>query len=438
MQEKHYVIKTVLKMVILLIASAVVGTILLCAAHCLPTERIRQNVKESVDILVEEGDHFNLFSKKDFMKQDNYTDANYLNAAMVDNSAKGIFTGLYGIEYENTLEKIEYDSPVTVLNNVFAQDAVLGYKEYGRRFWNGYEIFVKLLLELFTYKQIRYINCFLELTLLAILMVLLHKNHLDGCIFPVAVSYLFLSPIPMAGSLSFCGYLYCTYIFCIVMLKYNDTIQKRRWYPLFFMFVGICVAYFNMNYFQLISFGYITIIYYLLNGFPKTKKTAIFGFISMFVCWGAGFFGMYVMKWVVYELCTGLPLISDMIARTMYRISATAYYTGPPISRLEALGRNIYNTVTNFPWMIVEIGYCIWIGISLKKNKEDRTFKEMIRGRAPVYILFILMVFLVLLRYIVFANHVYVHAWVMYRNTDAIVLFFNILIFQIAYRKKEE
>lgn len=419
---------TLIKMIILLIASTIIGIGLLIVAYCFPTDRIKSNVEKSVDLLAQEGDHFSGFHGVRFMDQDNYSDALYLNGAMVDNRAKGIFTGLYGLEYENANAVISYDSPVTLLKNVFLDDASLEYKEYGRRFWNGYEIILKPLLTFFSYGQIRYINFYLELFLLFLLAALMYRRNLKWYIIPIAVSYLFLGPVTMPFSMAFGGFIYCTYIPCILMLIFNDTFIRKHLYPLFFMAVGICAAYFNMNYFQLITFAYALLFYYLLNGFPKSVKSVVANFVIMLACWLCGFDGMYVMKWITYELLTGQPLISDMITRALYRVSATAYYTGPEISRLGAMCKNFYYIVTNGPWMLLELGYVLWAIVKMKKENTKIVISDRIKFTRQQMVLFLLMTVLVFSRYLIFANHVYVHAWTTYRIADAMVLSFNFLV----------
>ena len=432
---KNQILKTFCKMIITLIISAIVGTLLLSIAYSFPTYKIKNNVQSSVDQLVSEGDHFTIFSGLRYTDFDNYSDANYLNAAMVDNSARGFFTGLYGLEYENKNAQISYDSPVTVLANVFLNSSDLQYKEYGRRFWNGYEIFVKPLMMIFTYGQVRNINLYLEISLLMLLIILMHKRHMERFAIPLVISYLLLGPVTMASSMAFSGFIYCTYIPCVLIMLFNEKIKQKQLYPLFFMMIGICVAYFNMNYLQLISFAYALVFYCLMNGFPQKSKDAAVIFVAFFACWLMGFAGMYAMKWIVYELLTGLPLLSDMIARTLYRVSATAYYTGPHISRFYAVAKNIKNLILNIPWMAIELIFVFYM-INKAKNSGCKLY-ESIRFNGSVVML-LLMVTLVFLRYFVFANHIYVHSWVTYRIADAAILLFNSVITDIVFGAKNE
>ena len=439
---RNQILKTFCKMIMVLFVSAIVGTMLLSVAYSLPTDGIKKNVQKSVGQLVLEGDHFSVFPCLEYTDFDNYSDAHYLNAAMVDNSAKGFFTGLYGLEYENADAQIAYDSPVTVLSNVFLDDSNLQYKESEKRFWNGYEIIVKPLMMVFTYGQVRNINFCLEIALLMLLILLMHKRHLARFAIPLVISYLLLGPVTMASSMAFSGFLYCTYIPCVLIMVFNNKIKQKKLYPLFFMVTGICVAYFNMNYIQLISFAYALVFCCLMNGFPKRRKDAAIAFIVFFACWFMGFAGMYIMKWIVYELFTGLPLISNMIARTLYRISATAYYTGPPISRYLAVYLNIRYLIMNIPWIGMELVYISYLLYKAKKTNRGSKLSQRIRLNGPVLVLLSLMAVLVLLRYFIFANHVYVHAWVTYRIADAAVLLFNVaftyIVFGAQYEKIPE
>lgn len=432
--SKKIIWSTFIKMAILLVIASVVGTSMLIGVFSIPTGRIEKHVEESVSQLVVEGDHFSAFPGTSCTKQDNYSDAEYINGAMVNNSAKGIFTGLYGLEYQNSLIEITKDSPVTVLENVFNEERQLEYKEYGVRFWNGYEVILKPLLLFLTYGQIRHLNFYLEFGIIISIILLLHRKHLSKYSIPIIISFMLLEPFPLAATMAFAGFFYCTYIPCLLMLLFNDAIQKRNLYPLFFMLIGICVIYFNMNYFQLISFAYALVFYFILNGFPKTIKKSLCVFTISFACWFLGYFGMMAMKWIMYEVLTGNALIPDMISRILYRISATAYYTGPHISRIVALLRNAHYLVSNGPWMIMEIVFITYMLLKTRKDITAKKLKENIfRLHKSLIMIFMLMTFIVVARYLLFANHVYVHAWVMYRLFDAMVLTFNTIITKIAF-----
>ena len=421
-------LKSIIRILITLVVSAAIGTLMLSLAYSLPTDRIWNNVEKSVEQIAMEGDHFSLFTGLKFTNQDNYTDAIYMNEALINNDAKGLFTGLIGLEYENKNLPIDYDSPVLLLKNVFQDDSQLEFKEQTTRFWNGYEVVVKILLCFFTYGQIRYINYIVELLLLLAMAMLMKKHELTRFIIPLFMSFLFLGPITMTTSMVFSGFMYCTYIPCIIMLLFNDKLRVGQRYPIFFLIIGIVMAYFNVNYFQLISFAYAFVFYCMLNDFPKSNREAFLTLISMFAYWLMGFDGMYVMKWIIYEILVGQPIISNMIARSLYRVSATAYYTGPRISRIKAMLKNIYYALINIPWLIVEICYIVGALTAFFKGKDRYQASELLKKKMPALILTISMLGIVLLRYIIFANHVYVHAWVTYRTLDSVILLFNVII----------
>ncbi len=435
---KKAVIKLIFKMVLILILSTVVGAFFLSIVYLLPTDRIQENVHASVEQLVKEGDHFTIFSDLQYTDFDNYSDANYLNGALVDNAAEGVFSCLYGYEYVNANAQIAEDKPVAVLASVFQEDKKLQYKEYGRRFWNGYEVVLKPMLFFLNYGQIRKINLYLGFVLLLVLVLLLHKYDLSKYSVALVISYLLLNPVTMAASMAFSGFLFCTYIPCILMLVFNKKLNKSKSYPIFFMLVGICVAYFNMNYLQLLSFAYVLTFYCILNDLSKNMKDVLVTFVSLFVCWSAGFFGMYFMKWLLCELVTDMYFISDMIERSLYRISATAYYTGPSISRIGALFKNVKFFVVNTFWLLIELGYIVFVYFTGRKNKKYSSLSVVLHENASMLLMFFLVFVLVILRFLIFANHVYVHAWVMYRLFDAAVLFFNVTIMNIFVRGTNE
>lgn len=435
---KKSLIRTILIMIAVLVIAPIIGTLLLSLAFSIPVDRIWNNVGASVELLVKEGDHFSIILGFNFTDLDNYTDANYLNGALINNDINGFFTGLFGSRFNNTLVEINYDSPVTVLASLFNSNLSLELVDYGRRFWNGYEIILKPLLLFFNYSQIRIINIVLEVGLMSLLTFMLFRRGLGKYSIPLFVSYIFLGPVTMGLSIAFAGFFYCTIIPCILMLKFNKSFYEKKLYPVFFLLLGIITAYFNMNYFQLITFGYGIIFYYLLNGFPKNIKESFISFGIMLASWMIGFYGMYFMKWVMYEICTGQPLISSMFERTFYRMSATEYYTGPAINRFEGLYRNIISVVKNFPWLIGEFALVIFIVIFMLLNKKRCKTLIFSKENVPTFVIFGLMFVIVLARLIIFANHVYVHYWATYRIFDCLILLFNVLVIKFVWEKTED
>lgn len=433
---KKQSIKLLIKILLLMTTSIMIGVLLLVCAYSLPTERIKNNVEESIEILEKETDHYNLFKNIETTIQDNYSDALYLNLALVDNSIKGKFTGLMGLECNNSKLNIKEDSPVKRLSGIFDKNAKIEYKNSNRRFWNGYEVVLKPLLLFANYQEIRVINLILEVTMLMTILLLMHKRNLGKYNIAFVISYLFLKPITIAFSISFAGFVFCMYSSCIAILLLNEKLKEKNLFPLFFMVVGIITAYFNMNYFQLLSFAYPMILYYLINDFSNSYKNSIKVFVSIFLCWLFGFLGMYLSKWIVYELFLEKPIIADMITRSIYRVSATEYYKGPSISRINALLKNVYLVVTDLPWLFVEISFVAYIVIKIIKNNID--IRKQFFVNKHKYILFVLMLIIVVLRYLIFANHVYVHDWVMYRVFDSVVLFFNVIIIDMARGEQTE
>ena len=80
-------IKTLVKMLwqsgLVVIAAGVVGLMLLAGAFLLPTERIRANVENSIGTFAWESDYFSVTRSIPGSQLDNYTDALYLNQALI-------------------------------------------------------------------------------------------------------------------------------------------------------------------------------------------------------------------------------------------------------------------------------------------------------------------------------------------------------------------
>lgn len=407
------------KAVSLLLLSVAVGTLLLIMAFCIPTARIKTNASKAVPMFTQETNYFSTMPDIGQGQLDNYTDALYLNAATINNTDAGLFTSMLG--YTHTVDEVE-GGPAEQFVAYFdsAKDSQLS--QYGYHFWNGYEIIVKILLLFTTYSGIRYINLCLEWLLLFLLLKLMNRRGLSNYQLPVLLGFLFLNPFAMTMCMAFAGYYYCTVIPCILMCLFNEWLKEGFRYVFFFEVIGILVIYFDMNYIQLISFGIPVLFYFLLNGFPESTKKLVFHLGKYFCFWFFGYAGMMVGKWCVLDLCSDMDVWRDMINHIIFRLSTNV--GDENMSRLYAIGTNGYYALRNPIFDIIEAVYiCVCLYLFFKSKKANALKNYSIEIMSVVF-----MLLLVLARYAIFANHVIIHAWVVYRLLVIPMFAFNIVL----------
>ena len=418
-------IKTLVKMLwqsgLVVIAAGVVGLMLLAGAFLLPTERIRTHVENSIGILTQETDYFSVTKSILGSRLDNYTDALYLNQALIGRKDIGLREGILG----GNIYLVEGDlSPVNNLSEVLKHPENATIVSTYSRFFNGYEVAVKVMLLFTDYSGIRQFNLLLEFFLLLFLCYLMFKRNLTDYILPVIIALMFINPLTVALNMVFSGFYYCMIIPCIIILSYNEKLVASGKYWVFFEIVGACSFYFNMNYFQLVTFGVPLIFYFLINGFPKRTQNLLKTVALFFSAWFIGYAGMMVFKWVVYAIAIKPDIFSEMFNAIMFRFS-TNDGTGD-ISRLKAIETNIWVATRDLWWYLIEAAFVLSLFVKYFAKR-----KGALHISASDAVFMIIMALLPLARYFIYANHVYLHAWVTYRILLLPVITFNVLIVKV-------
>lgn len=401
---------------------SLIGLILLLGAFLLPTERIWNNVEASMESLVNETDYYSLTGGVYGTTIDNYTEALYLNQALVGYKDGGLI--------ESALSGYEFDSgkgffPVENLNSVISDSENVSLVSSESRFFNGYLILIKPALMLMGYGVIRELNLYLCLFLTLGFFYLMKKRDLGIYIPAFLVSILLLRPITVCSCVSLFGFYCCMIVPCIVMLKMDkNKLEKNAW--LIFNITGITSFYFNMNYFQLLCFAIPLAVYFLIMGINESPRLIIRKTLDYFVSWFAGFAGMMIMKWVYYAIFINPDIFTKVYESFVLRSGSDDY------SRLYALTKNIKYAIGNIWWDLTELIFCILCILKYRKGHDNSgqkgpTFSEIL--------LFFLFLFITVLRSLVLANHVIVHAFVTYRLWMIPLLMFNIVITRIVCRK---
>ena len=391
------------------------GTILLCFAFSIPAEKIRNNVEASIDVLKNETDYFQIIESDIGTRLDNYTEAYYLNEALVDSSyhspLNSALSGYcYVIDGNENLPPVENLAQVLESNN----DVIIQSRH--KRFFCGYELILKPTLTIASYSTIRNVNLVLSIILFIILVTLMIKKNLGSYIPAISISLLLIHPLTIVKCMTFVGYYYCSIIPCIIILLIDkNVLQKKAW--LLFSLTGACVFFFNMNYFQLISFAMPLMLYFLVLGLPNKTSESLKSILNFFMAWFMAYAGMMVFKWLLYGIIVDSSIFSEMLALISRRTSTSEG------SRFYGITSNINVIKQNTIWIYTEIVFCIFSIIMIVKNKC-----KVKKKTGPMLALLLIMSILPMARYLIFSNHVIIHNWVMYRLIMIPVLSYNLAI----------
>ena len=415
---KNQILKKLFISILVIFISGIIGLILLTLAFIMPTKRIYDNVSKSASVVFKETDYYSITPTISGSTLDNYTDSIYLNEALV--SAKD--SSLWKSMMSGYLFSSNELSPSRNLANIFNNPSDYKLESNLSRFFNGYILFVKLLLFLTDISGIRQFNIFMVFLTLLLFCLLLNKRGFSNYIFPIIISLMFINLLAISLCMTFVGFYYCMIIPCIIMLIIKkETLIKYAW--IFFEIIGICTFYFNMNYFQLLTFVLPFMIYMLIIGFPKNCKDAALIFIKLFVMWFIGYAGIMVFKWLLYALTLKPDMFKEMINSVLFRTSVNRG------SRLFAISKNIKIGFGNIWWNAIEETFILFQVIKHLKNKTKIKIRKV-----DLFLLFVMMC-MPICRYFILANHVIIHSWVTYRLIMIPILVFNIILVKIGDKK---
>lgn len=413
-----------LQIVLIPVVCGIIGLVLLAAAFLIPTDRIEKNVRDSVPGIHSESNYFSITPRMKGGIFDNYTDADYLNEALVSTKDAGLM-GCIMYGYRFVPEDDQRIGNVELLSKV--AESREGYKlsaEY-ERFFNGYMIVLKPLLLVTNYSGIRQFNMYVGVFLTLAVLYLMLKRGLKKYLLPVTVSLLFLRPLALMASMSFFGFYVCMMVPCIIILMSDDNKLKERLWLLFGL-TGALTYYFNMNYIQLLSFGIPMLFFFMVTGVPEKPLELIKTMAYSFFAWGVGLVGMMVFKWLAYVVFIDSGIIKRVVDLFLYRTDTNDK------PRLFGIVFNGTSAFGNPMWNALEIAFICLMVITWIKNK-----KKLRITISEVYLL-VLMLCLTIGRYVILSNHVIIHNWVTYRLLMIPILAFNLILAKQACKEDKE
>ncbi|MCR5323419.1 MAG: hypothetical protein K6E85_09140 [Lachnospiraceae bacterium] len=409
--------------IIILVVSVILGFCFLILSYRINSDSILDHVKTSSEILAAEGDYYSITPKVMGSKLDNYTDCVMLNESLFfsTNWNEVINYALGGYEYYSEDGRTKSELLLAAADEGGRNELKSGPNL--NRFWNGYVVLLKIALCFMNYSWIRYVNFNLQLILIGIFAVLLYKRNLFWYSIPLLISYIFINPITMGICFIFSMYFYCAVLPCIIILLFHEKLAVENRYRYLFAIVGIVTSYFCMNYIQLLTLVYPLTIYYLIDQKTENSKKKMLYFLELAFWWAAGYYGMMFAKWIVYGLFINWDIINNIISSVFFRLSANNY--GTEFTRIDAVLRNLVEGLLNRINIMIEIMFILICLISIcKKRIQYRLNKTDI-------IVLTISFALPIMRYFIFANHVFIHYWVMYRLMVIPILTLDIFLVRI-------
>ena len=401
-----------------LIGAVILGIALLTAAYKLPLKRIDNNVRKSAEIIQAEGDYPILYSWCT-SQLFNFTDSIMLLEAADDSQSSAIERAL--MAYRG---KITGSSSETLVLHYISGMEYTGKTTYSR-YWHGYQVFFKPLLEIMDYGGIRVLNSVVQVALVILISVLLAKRNAGQYILPFLCAYLMLNPLTLGISMQYSFCFYPIMLGCLTLLLLPE--EKRSKYAyLVFLNIGIFTAYVDFLTYPIATFGIPAVLYTVLQKEDSlTKKLK--DLIRFGIVWCFGYGGMWVSKWIVTNLLTGYDTIAEAVSQFSLRTS-DSYFYGTPFTKAICIAMN-YGDFLFTPASTICIVFAVYLIRKIKASGSAGSNETLAR-----FFPYLVLSFAPAVWYAFAANHSFIHSFM--TNKACAVTMFAILCGLVDARKK--
>ncbi|MBQ8299096.1 MAG: hypothetical protein IJX99_04410 [Clostridia bacterium] len=414
--------RKILEYIKLFICMILLFNLLLLLSSLFPSEILKNNVIESADILLNEGNHFTF----DFVniRNNNYTDALIVNMLYsIDNQTpiQSYILGRKNYNKDFTKKIVEatigeaksikpyseneftdkYDAVGELYN--FVNEKIFVSMKY-ERYWHGWLTFYRALMILLNVAEIRILLLIILAILFIILIYKLAKEFGFGISFLFAYVLIVYDYFFVSYSLESSPIFILMMVMSIIILKYSKRIDIAKCMFL----VGMIANFIDFLTVPLISIVIPIYIYILaLNKQNIEKITIIKKVIASVVLWGCGYAFTWIFKWIVCELLIGKGSFIAAVKQVLYRSAQSNPET--TITLGDTLIRSLIKVFIHISFILLVIGILISkrkVEISLMKIKENKWILCLIGALS----------LLPLMWYLVLGNHTILHYFFVYRH----------------------
>lgn len=183
-------VKKILITLLILVSSAMLGSILLILVYCLPTDRITRHVASGVETFLTEGATFEYASGYKSAILDNVTDAIMLGETVFPATQDPVTAAMSVPRYLYFDSSSPELSLMGYINNNTSERSVATYPRY----WHGYLIFLKPFFLFFDFADSRIFHLGLQMILIVTLISLLYRRKLAQYLMPLTLLLVLWNP----------------------------------------------------------------------------------------------------------------------------------------------------------------------------------------------------------------------------------------------------
>lgn len=307
--------KKAIKLILIPIAAALCGSLLLFLASLIPTSAIQTNAERSAEYLGKIYPYY-----KAYVSGYKTYECDYFTESL-------IFMESYNMSI---------DSPASIVTNphhVNEEHPELRGKAFEEvasgtaqpesiypRYWQGFRAVVRPLMLFADYEQIRLINSMVCLGLAALcIAALAYKKRLAASLC-LALSFILVNPPVVSQLLQFSCCFIIAFAAVLAVLIFEKKLNGAR-AAMLFCIVGCATQFFDFYTTPIVTYGFPAIALLTLPAFEnKRLKSAGTTFLS----WGYGYVSMWVIKMGITTVFTDINGFADSFSSFLRRTGNTA------------------------------------------------------------------------------------------------------------------
>lgn len=424
--------KNILKYLLTFIICVVICFGALALSTLIPQGNIRDNIKESAEIMKKQGERFFVWSLGRELPIHNSTDAIMLNMTYSLNNEDLVKSVLIpsrnkvpGVSTQEVVKDALGDLPreskdylmTEELSKLVDHNSDQKTYEYAR-YWHGYIPILRPLLLIFNISQIRILFYLITLILIAYLVKKIwDKNK----ILAISTILCFLIFDIVFWHLNIQGVFVMIITLSMACLIANKKINSNNITFAYFI-VGALIAYLDFLTFPLLSFLLPLVIYTLFNK-EDNKKDLYTLLIKNMFSWGIGYLAIWASKWMLIDVIYQEGMIDHAITQVIYRTGIAE--NRMPFGQM-VLGGILNNLASSFAIIILVFIFYLFVISVIVFDTKGNIKKYILGSKKTIYYI---VCGLVYAWYIVFAEHSWQHYFYTYRLQIASLLAIMFIIF---------
>lgn len=288
------------------VALAGLFTALMWLSTYVESEHMKENVRNSLQLLVDEGEYYRYRVGGAMLQKDNFTDATMVSSSMPLPEGYGHMRGAFA-------NPMPFDRSA---GNTCATRALAAIDDYNTgnmdtysRYWCGFLVTLRPMLAMTELNTIRIVDTVILwlLALLATVMVWRRIGGREALFFIIAIMAVGFPVVP--GVLQYFTCFFLMMLCSILVLAVNRKRLTGMFCGVVMFVTGAVTVYFDFLTTPVLTLGFPAIFILLRrDALPDWRMLLL-----CVICWGLGYFGLWATKWVISPLVSGLDIMAEAV-----------------------------------------------------------------------------------------------------------------------------